>query len=60
MQQWCLQSRAHVLRQDAVEAFKKTVPYVSQQTVRDVYYEADTDRHGKVSYLQFRQILAAP
>lgn len=45
--------------QDALSAFRAAAPYIPEQTVRDVFYEADNDGHGKVSYRDFSSILCA-
>ena len=43
--------------QDALSAFREAAPYIPEQTVRDVFYEADSDGHGKVSYRDFRNTI---
>ena len=45
--------------QDTLSAFREAAPYIPEQTVRDVFYEADNDGHGKVSYRDFSSILCS-
>ena len=45
--------------QDALSAFREVASYIPEQTVRDIFYEADNDGHGKVSYRDFSSILCS-